>query len=201
MLGYGVGAAIALAAIVAIVFVALAPGAQEAPSSPSGEQQDWPEGQVPPAGPLARDLPAAAKAAGCELTKPRNEGSNHVATKVRYRANPPTSGDHNPEAAPDGAFLSPPAQVEYLVHTLEHGRIHMQFRPDAPDPVKGNLKALFDEDPYHVLLTPNVTRMAPEVAATTWDNALVCPRENPKVYDAIRAFTRAYRDRGPEYVP
>jgi len=201
MLGYGVGGVIAVAAIVAVVLVALAPGAEQSPSSPQTQGVDFPEGSVPPAGPLARDLPAAARAAGCTVENPKNEGSTHVTTPVRYKANPPTSGNHNPEAAPDGAYLSPPGKVENLMHDLEHGRVHMQYRVDAPDPVKGNLKALFDEDPYHILLTPNVTKMRAEVAATTWDHALICPRENPKVYDALRAFTRAYRDRGPEYVP
>lgn len=201
MLGYGVGAAIAVAALVAIVLVALAPGAQESSSNSSGQQADWPEGSAPPATPLSRDLPGAAKAAGCTVASPKNEGSTHVSTPVRYKANPPTSGNHNPEAAADGAYLAAPGKVENLIHDLEHGRIHMQFRPNAPDRVKGNLKALFDEDPYHMLLTPNVTKMTYEVAATTWGHSLTCPGENPKVYDAIRAFTRAYRDRGPEYVP
>jgi hypothetical protein len=202
ILGYGVGVLIAVVALGAIVFVALSPGAEDgpAPVTPS-EGNDFPEGKVPPAGPLARDLPAAARAAGCTVKSERSEGNDHVGTPVRYRANPPHSGDHNIEPVEDGAYRVPPGRVENMVHTLEHGRIHIQYRPTAPDPVKGNLKALYDEDPYHVLLTPNVTRMPYEVAATAWQETLTCPRENPRVYDAIRAFTEAHRDRGPEYVP
>jgi hypothetical protein len=43
--------------------------------------------------------------------------------------------------------------------------------------------------------------MEPQIAATAWENALLCPRANDKVYDAIRAFKDRYRDRGPEFVP
>lgn len=202
MLGYGVGVLIALVAIGAIVFVALSPGAADQPAQGStAPAADFPEGNVPPAGPLAGDLPAAARAAGCTVESQRSEGNNHVSTPVRYQANPPHSGDHNIEPAEDGAYSVSPARTENTVHTLEHGRVHIQYRPDARDPVKGNLKALYDQDPYHVLLTPNATRMPFEVAATAWQETLTCPRENPRVYDAIRAFTEAHRDRGPEYVP
>jgi len=202
LLGYGVGVLIALVAVGAIVFVALSPGAEEGPAQiTSSEANEFPEGRVPPAGPMASDLPAAARAAGCTVKSERSEGSNHVSTPVRYRANPPHSGDHNIEPTEDGAYSAAPGRTENTVHTLEHGRIHIQYRPDARDPVKGNLKALYDEDPYHVLLSPNATRMPYEVAATAWQETLTCPRENPRVYDAIRAFTEAHRDRAPEYVP
>lgn len=201
LLGYGVGVVIALVAVGAIAFVALSPGAAEAPGPSNTPDTDFPEGAVPRPGPLAGDLPAAARAAGCTAKSEKSEGNEHVSTPVRYRASPPHSGDHNIEPAEDGAYRSAPGRTENMVHTLEHGRIHVQYRSDARDPIKGNLKALYDEDPYHVLLTPNTTRMPYEVAATAWQETLTCPRENPRVYDAIRAFTEAHRDRGPEYVP
>ena len=64
-----------------------------------------------------------------------------------------------------------------------------------------SLKALFDEDPYHLLLFPNQTGMTYEVAATAWDNALVCETVSPEAYDAIRAFRDQFVDKGPELVP
>jgi len=202
LLGYGVGVVIALVAVGAIVFVALSPGAAESPGSTTPvDGGEFPEGAVPPPGPLARDLPAAARAAGCTAKSEKSEGNNHVSTPVRYKASPPHSGDHNIEPAEDGAYRIGGGRTENMVHTLEHGRIHVQYRSNARDSIKGNLKALYDENPYHVLLTPNTTRMPYEVAATAWQETLTCPRENPRVYDAIRAFTEAHRDRGPEYVP
>lgn len=200
LLGYGVGGLIAVVAVAAIIVVALAPSAGDGGSpAPGGEDQSFPTGMVPAR--AVRDLPAAARAAGCELDSPRNEGNDHVQTPVTYRQNPPTSGDHTPDWAEDGAYSRPSDPKEKFVHVLEHGRIHVQYRPDAPDPLKGSLKALYDEDPYHMVLSPNLTRMPYDVAATTWDQSLVCQRANPRVFDAIRAFKEAYRDRGPEYIP
>ena len=196
MVGYLVGGALAAAAVVAIVVVLLSGGDGGGPQK--ANSGDWPKGSVPAQ--QQTDLDAAAKAAGCELKDPKNEGKSHVNGNVEYKANPPTSGNHNIEPAPDGAYLEPPAK-EQTLHTLEHGRVSIQFKPTVPDSVKGNLKALFDEDPYHLIIFPNQTNMPSAVAATAWDHQLLCNEYNDKVPDAIRAFKNQYRDRGPESVP
>ena len=199
ILGYGVGGVIAVAAIGAIVVVLLAnPSSGGGAPTPAGNPA-FPEGSVPP--PRERNLDAAARAAGCQLTNARSEGGDHVATPVRYKANPPHSGDHTQDWAEDGAYTTPAEPKEKFVHVLEHGRIHIQYKPGSPDALKGSLKALYDEDPYHMVLSPNLTGMPYEVAATTWTKTLACPRANDRVYDAIRDFKAAYRDRGPEFIP
>jgi hypothetical protein len=162
----------------------------------------------PPAVELAAqketDLEKAANAAGCELLEPKNEGGEHISDltqRVEYKTNPPTSGTHYLQWPEDGAYLTAPLP-EQTVHTLEHGRIDIQWNPEtAPDEVVASLKALFDEDPYHLLLFPNQTGMTYEVAATAWDNALVCETASPEAYDAIRAFRDQFVDKGPELVP
>ena len=146
--------------------------------------------------PLAR----AAAAADCELKNPPIEGANHVEGTVDYRSNPPTSGNHAALAADDGTYPKPPP-TEALVHALEHGRIIIQFDPDLDEQAKGGLESLFDEDPRHMILTPNATDMPYEVAATAWGHLIGCPEMNDRVYDALRAFKLRYRDRGPEDVP
>ena len=199
-IGYIVGGALAAAAVVAIVVVLLS-GGDGGGSAKSGGG-DWPEGSVPAAKEVA-DLEGAAKAAGCKTADPKDEGNQHLtdpAAEAQYKANPPTSGSHFVEPAADGAYLDPPRK-EQTVHTLEHGRVAIQFKPTVPDTVKGDLKALFDEDPYHMIIFPNQTEMPAAVAATAWNHQLTCAAYNDKVPDAIRAFKNQYRDRGPESVP
>lgn len=199
LVGYAVGGGLAAAAVIAIVVVILAGGGDSGGGNGAAPTNEgWPKGSVPEA--RIADLGEAAKAAGCTVEDTEEVGREHVSGAVTYKTNPPTSGDHRPTPADDGAYLQAP-ETEMLVHALEHGRIVIQFKPDAPANVRGNLKALFDEDPQHMILVPNQTGMPFQVAATAWTHSLGCPQYNDKVPDAIRALKTAYRDRGPEFVP
>lgn len=207
LVGYGAAAVLGLAAIVAVVIALTAGGGDDdggaqAPENAAAGAPTVSYAEDPPAIPEASefDLEAAAEAAGCQLEDPANEGADHVETDVQYRANPPTSGNHHPVPTEDGAYTSTP-KTENTVHSLEHGRINIQFSPDLPQQQIDQLKALFDEDSYHVLLYPNGTDMPYQVAATTWDHALLCEEFSPQIFDAIRAFKDQYRDQGPEFVP
>jgi hypothetical protein len=184
-------AAIAVAALVAIVAVALLAGG-------GGESSDFAEGSVPPR--KVGDLDSAARAAGCSPSDPKSEGEQETGDPVEYRSDPPHSGDHAPEPPEDGAYRSDPPPDEAVVHSLYHGRIVIWFTPDLDDDRIGDLKALFDEDPAHVILLPRES-MEPEVAATAWTHKLACPEMNDAVFDAIRAFRDTWRDEGPEFVP
>lgn len=203
LIGYGALAAVALVAIVGIVLLVLnsgGGGTEGGGAEASGSTGDFPS----PSGPLPRqqlaDLDQAAQAAGCRLQRGKPEGERHVPGPVRYRSNPPHSGDHFEVPAEDGSYTEAPP-TERLVHSLEHGRIIIQHRPNVPDTVRGDLKALVDEDPYQIILVPNATGMPFEVAATAWGRVLGCPAMNPRVFDALRAFRDRYRSRGPEPVP
>jgi hypothetical protein len=200
LIGYGVGGVLALAALVALGIVVLTSGG----ASGGGESEDGrprptadlPSSPVPP--PRETDFAKAGEAAGCVSRRSPSEGRGHTTSSVRYRSNPPTSGRHHPVAADDGAYAENPG-TEHLVHALEHGRIIYQFRPSAPERLRGQLKSLFDEDPYHVILVPNPD-MPYEVAATAWTEMLGCRQANDRVFDALRAFKQRNRDRGPEFV-
>lgn len=175
----------------------------------AGLEPDAREGTKPP--PVAQgDLAEAARAAGCVLRESlADEGNNHVenSTPVRYRTNPPTSGDHNPLQIADGAYLTPlqtdptakkPAlNVRNFVHSLEHGRVAIQYDPNLPERDQLLLKGVFDEDPAGVLLYPNA-EMPYAVAAVAWTELLGCRRFNPAVLDAVRAFRDTKRGAGPE---
>ena len=153
------------------------------------------------------DLQQAARAAGCRVTSPEIEGSTHESRQFAasdYETNPPTSGNHFPEWYEDGVYEAGDVpQLGMLVHTLEHGRINLQYRPGTPAETVAELEALLAEqsDGYHMLLYENTTGMDAAVAATTWGHSITCPEMNDEVFDAIRTFRAEYIDQGPEDVP
>ena len=153
------------------------------------------------------DVQQAAKAAGCKLSHPEIEGAQHEErefTAADYKTNPPTSGNHFPTAAEDGVYDAGNApDLGLLVHTLEHGRIDVQYKPGTPAETVAQLEALLAEqsDGYHMLLFENPTEMDAAVAATAWGHSLTCPEMNDQVFDAIRTFRNEYIDQGPEPVP
>jgi hypothetical protein len=206
LVGFGAAGLLAIAAIIAVVIVAaggnggasgetaeLLPGGGSVP-----EQQEF-------------DLTAAARAAGCELRSSRATDRTHTSgldDRVKYPTNPPTSGRHYLEPARDGAYAEAP-QDEQLVHTLEHGRVIVWFKPGLSEDQRADLKALFDEDDYQMLLVPR-PNMPYDVAASAWNRdpepngtgrLLLCDRMNPEVFDAIRTFRDEHRSNGPEPVP
>jgi hypothetical protein len=152
------------------------------------------------------DLKKAAEAAGCKLVDAPNEGAGHEEKDFKasdYQQNPPTSGNHFPEWYQDGIYeAGGTPELGKLVHTLEHGRIDIQYKPGTPANTIAQLETLYNEmdGGYHLLLFENGTNMPFEVAATAWDHQLGCPTMNPKVFDAIRAFRDEYIDKGPEKV-
>jgi hypothetical protein len=192
-----------IAAIVLVVSGTIDGGGDEGDASGSQPQAasniTLPEQQI-------GDLDEAAKAAGCRLANPEIEGNTHedrTFTEKDYKTNPPTSGNHFPQAAQDGVYEpgnAPPLGM--LVHTLEHGRIDVQYKPGTSSETISELEALLAEqsDGYHMLLFENTTKMDAAVAATAWGHSLTCPEMNDKVFDAIRTFRNEYIDQGPEDV-
>lgn len=156
------------------------------------------------------NLKVAAKKANCQLTSWPDEGNTHTtdASKWIYKTNPPTSGPHNPSPAQDGIYAqgNEPA-VGLTVHSLEHGRIDIQYKAGTPKATVAKLETLgleqlqFDSEGYHTLVFQNNTKMKAAVAATAWRQSLTCNTVNDGVYDAIRDFRTKYTNKGPEMVP
>src|SRR3954452_24018078 len=154
------------------------------------------------------DEKKAAAAAGCTLKEDLpNEGATHESrtfTEKDYKQNPPTSGNHFPQWADDGVYEpGKEPQLGMLVHTLEHGRIDIQYKSGTPATTIAQLETLFHskDDGHHLLLFQNPTNMPYAVAATAWDNMIGCPAMNDKVFDALRTFIATHIDHGPEIVP
>jgi hypothetical protein len=148
------------------------------------------------------DLFETAKKAKCTLTNPPIEGRTHLepdAPIPKYKTNPPSSGNHDPVPAVDGAYSKAPG-VKHTIHSLEHGRVEVQWRGISSKQIS-QLKGLFDEDPYHMLYFPNQTRMKGQLAVVAWGHIALCKRMTDDDFDVIRAFTTRYRDKGPEFVP
>lgn len=153
------------------------------------------------------DLAEAAEAAGCEVDDPALEGAQHDTREFAaddYNSNPPTSGPHNPDWYDDGVYEpGTTPRLGMLVHTLEHGRINVQYAPGTPPDTVAQLEALLAEQNqgYHMLLYENATGMEAAVAATAWGHSVTCPEMNPQVFDVLRTFRNEYVDQGPENVP
>ena len=164
---------------------------------------DGREGTPPPA--LQQgDLEIAAEEAGCELQLDlEEEGSTHVTKESEipdYGTDPPTSGNHHPEQLADGAYAEMP-EPWFFVHSLEHGRIEIQYSPDLPEGDQLALKGVFDQQPDGVLFFPN-TEMQDAVAVAAWTQLMTCERfEGQATLDAIRDFRDIYIGQGPEAVP
>jgi hypothetical protein len=163
--------------------------------STNGVEPDNRAGTVPAAAKVT-DLPAAAKAAGCDLRLHlKDEGHNHIpvgSPAPDYKTNPPTSGNHvePPYQQADGAYTEMPEEIDF-VHSLEHGRMEIQYSPDLSEKDQLGLKGLYDTMYGATLLFPN-DKMPYEVAATTWTNLLGCPTyKGAATLDAIRAFGKA----------
>ena len=162
------------------------------------------EGTTPPA--LAQgDLETVAEAANCELQLDlEDEGNNHIRPNAEppdYKTNPPTSGDHATIGfqQADGAYAEKPGDI-FVVHSLEHGRVAIQYSPALPEEEQLALKGVFDESPDGMLLFPNPD-MPYDVAVTAWTQLIGCDTyEGDATLDAIRDFRDIYRGNGPEAV-
>lgn len=216
IIGYAVVSTVVLAIAVIVFIVASGGGGDsEASSSTAGEKDsggahinvnsemgstngvnpDERAGIVPSPAQVF-GLKEAAKKAGCRLQMGLpDEGHQHIpqgSPTPDYKTNPPTSGEHAepPYQQADGAYSEMPAPIDF-VHSLEHGRLEIQYSSKLPEKDQLALKGLYDTMYGASLLFPN-DEMPYEVAATTWTNLMGCPTyKGAATLDAIRAFGKA----------
>jgi Protein of unknown function (DUF3105) len=217
--GYFVAGLLALAVVAGLVVVIASGGGDESSGASACDEAhvqaqsgttsdlefDCREGTEPPAIQFG-ELRESAQQAGCELRlNLPDEGNTHIpdSQKVTYETNPPTSGNHNPNPAADGAYTTPLSKdtgnVRNFVHSLEHGRIEIHYSPELPEDQQLALKGVFDEDPPGMIMFPD-TNMPYAVAVTAWTHLVGCPSYDPLVVDVIRNFRDTYRGNGPEPV-
>jgi hypothetical protein len=201
MIGYGVAGLVGLAVIAGIVAIVVSASNKnnggeahivQATGSTNGIQPDERSGTTPPA-PKVTNLQEAAKKADCDLRlNLPEEGHEHIpptATTPEYKTNPPTSGNHvePPYQQADGAYKEMPQEID-IVHSMEHGRMEIQYSPSLSGSAQLELVGLYDTMYGATLLFPN-DNMPYEVAATTWRNLLGCNEYKGAItLDAIRDF-------------
>jgi hypothetical protein len=224
MLGYIVAGVLAAVIVVGVV-IAIAGGGSSSTGSNGNDDSanvnttygvldpdmkvDDREGTEPP--PVANgDLVGASREANCDLQLDLpDEGNTHISDHnkvVNYGTNPPTSGDHyaaneaGSGALADGAFLTTP-NWNRAVHSLEHGRVEIQYSPDLPEDQQLALKGVFDSARPGVDLFPNPD-MPYDVAVTAWTNMVGCKAyDGAATLDVIRDFRDRFLGRGPEAIP
>jgi hypothetical protein len=213
MIGYGAAGLVGLAVLAGIVAIILSAANKndggeahivQATGSTNGIQPDERSGTKPPP-PKVTNLQKAAKEADCDLRlNLPNEGRSHLpptAATPEYKTNPPTSGNHvePPYQQADGAYKEMPLELD-IVHSLEHGRMEIQYSPDLSESAQLELIGLYDTMYGATLLFPN-ENMPYEVAATTWTNLIGCNEYKGAItLDAIRDFGKATWGTSPEPV-
>jgi hypothetical protein len=150
-------------------------------------------GGIIPAAAKTTNLKEAANKAGCELRlKLPDEGHTHLPRGSQppdYKTSPPSSGNHvePPYQQADGAYSEEPEQLD-VVHSLEHGRMAIEYSSDLPEQAQLELKGLYDTMYGAALMFP-YDEMVYDVAAATWTNLLTCRTyKGQATLDAIRAF-------------
>jgi hypothetical protein len=211
MLVYGVAGLIGIAVLVGIVMVIVSAASKNDSGNAHISQQSGSTNGIQPdtrggtavAAVKVTNLKEAAKKAGCDLRLHLpDEGRSHLpvtAPTPEYKTNPPTSGNHvePPYQQADGAYKEMPRELD-IVHSLEHGRLEIQYSPDLSDSAQLELIGLYDTMYGATLLFPN-ENMPYEVAATTWRNLIGCNEYKGAItLDAIRDFGKQTWSKGPE---
>jgi hypothetical protein len=190
------GGVLVVGAVVAVVVAVSAGGGGSSANNGQFGFSTKPKVAAPPPPQKLPDLAKAASAAGCKLDNPPIEGRTHVAGNVKYHTNPPTSGNHYPIPQDDGVYTRMPP-LTHLVHTLEHGRVEIQYKPSIGPKRLAQLGGLYNEDPQYALLFPN-PKMPYEVAVTAWGHLAGCKKVTDASFDVIRDFKRRYLGTSPE---
>jgi hypothetical protein len=211
MIGYGLAGLVGLAVLVGIVAVIVSAANKNDSGNAHISQQSGSTNGIQPdtrggtevAAVKVTNLKEAAKKADCDLRlNLPDEGRTHLpvtAPTPEYKTNPPTSGNHvePPYQQADGAYKEMPRELD-IVHSLEHGRLEIQYSPDLAESAQLELIGLYDSMYGATLLFPN-ENMPYEVAATTWRNLIGCNEYKGAItLDALRDFGKQTWSKGPE---
>ncbi len=212
LLQFGVGGLLVVAIVAGLFLLTTQSGdggGNEPIDAGGDDAEELADVQLPPQ--QFEELEAAVEASGCVFEEAENQGGQHLTEDVPldyYNTNPPSSGNHDPVPAQDGVYPAGSApEHEAWIHSLEHGRIVFQYRPDTEQEQIDTLRALTQEPVlgapggYHTLVMENNTEMPYAMAAVNWTRFLGCQELNPASIDAMRLFREEFTDDAPERVP
>jgi len=121
-----------------------------------------------------------------------------------YNSNPPSSGAHFGGSANWGIY-DYEVNDKIFLHNLEHGGVWIAYRPSVSEAVVGGLKGIVDEfGGSKIVMAPRSANDA-DIAVVAWTRVEKFDLAQGAMTDvqknAIREFYKAYRNRGPEFVP
>ena len=121
-------------------------------------------------------------------------GQSHPA----YNSTPPTSGWHYADQVASPGVHAEAIPNEVQVHNLEHGEVMVQYDcpTGCPDTV-AELERIVKTYPRKVVLAPYPGLGRP-ISLTSWGRLTYLDTPDEAT---IRAFVKAYKDKGPEYFP
>jgi hypothetical protein len=130
----------------------------------------------------------------------KNEGRSHVETTehVKYKANPPASGNHwnsaSPEAPLPWGVYSTEKQTEQWVHNLEHGHIVIVYK-GISNKDKKKLLSQRDQVKYHLVVLPRAKNPKKGIYYIAWNHRVFCKHPSAA---ALQEMIDQYIDSGPE---
>lgn len=128
------------------------------------------------------------------------QSREHVTTTSHpvYNSNPPTSGWHYPKPAEWGAYKEE-LPDEVLIHNLEHGGIWISYRPDISPEMVEKLEGFYKSWGRKIIVTPRAANET-DIALAAWTRL---DKFNLEEYseERVEKFIKAFRNRGPEFVP
>lgn len=122
-------------------------------------------------------------------------GPGHAHT---YNSNPPTSGPHFSQPADWGVYKEE-LPDEVLVHNLEHGGIWISYKPDIPEEIRKNLESSYDKFGRKVIVVSRPQNDS-DIALAAW-NRLDKFSASEYSDERVERFIKAFRNKGPEFVP
>jgi len=128
------------------------------------------------------------------------QGAPHVAlgTPFSYNSNPPTSGPHFANPAEWGVYKEE-IHDQVLIHNLEHGGVWISHRPGIDSAIIEKLGSFHHEFGRKIIVAPRQANDS-DIALAAW-NHLDKFSAAEFSEERVREFIKAYRNKGPEFVP
>lgn len=160
----------------------------------------------------SNDIASTMQAAGCTLKDypgvSRQHITNPAARPKSWNSFPPTSGPHYFTPAVYGIY-SQPVQLARVLHNLEHGGVYMLYGSRTPADTASKLAEVYNKDPRGLVVAP-LPELGHKIAIGAWTSEhpgsaevgtghlALCTKVDT---DAVWAFIKEYRGRGPEGFP
>ena len=159
------------------------------PDDRAGTEAAAGQGRQPEAGGQAGRL----RRCGCTCRKRGTTTSRRARRPPHYKTNPPTSGNHvePPYQQADGAYSEMPAEIDF-VHSLEHGRLEIQYSPEPARSRPAGAEGPLRHDVRRRRCSSPTKRCPTRWRRRPGRNLLGCPKYKGAItLDAIRDFGKA----------